>query len=43
MAAETAIRVALEQEDGNLHRAACRLGVTDRALQMRRANHRQEH
>lgn len=43
MAAETAIRLALEQEDGNLHRAACRLGVTDRALQMRRANHRQNH
>ncbi len=43
MAAETAIRLALEQEDGNLHRAACRHGVTDRALQMRRANHRQSH
>lgn len=37
-AAETAIRLAMEQEGGNLHRAASRLGVTDRALQMRRAN-----
>jgi transcriptional regulator with GAF, ATPase, and Fis domain len=39
-AAETAIRLAIEQADGNLHRAATRLGVTDRALQMRRANQR---
>ena len=39
-AAEAAIRIAIEQEGGNLHRAAARLGVTDRALQMRRANHR---
>ncbi|MFU2486302.1 sigma-54-dependent transcriptional regulator [Thauera sp. WH-1] len=39
-AAETAIRLALEHEGGNLHRAAGLLGVTDRALQMRRANHR---
>lgn len=38
--AETAIRLALEHEGGNLHRAAGLLGVTDRALQMRRANHR---
>jgi transcriptional regulator with GAF, ATPase, and Fis domain len=37
-ASAAAIRVALEQEDGNLQRAARRLGVTDRALQMRRAN-----
>jgi len=37
-ATETAIRLALEEEDGNLQRAARRLGVTDRALQMRRAN-----
>jgi transcriptional regulator with GAF, ATPase, and Fis domain len=42
-AAETAIKVAVEQEEGNLHRAACRLGVTDRALQMRRANRRGNH
>jgi transcriptional regulator with GAF, ATPase, and Fis domain len=39
-ASETAIRVALDQEGGNLRRAASRLGVTDRALQMRRANRR---
>ncbi|MGH7045581.1 MAG: sigma-54-dependent transcriptional regulator [Stellaceae bacterium] len=37
-ASSTAIRIALEQEGGNLQRAARRLGVTDRALQMRRAN-----
>ena len=37
-ASSAAIRVALEKEDGNLQRAARRLGVTDRALQMRRAN-----
>lgn len=36
-AAEIAIRVALEDEMGNLQQAAKRLGVTDRALQMRRA------
>jgi transcriptional regulator with GAF, ATPase, and Fis domain len=39
-ATETAIRIALEDEEGNLQRAARRLGVTDRALQMRRANRR---
>jgi transcriptional regulator with GAF, ATPase, and Fis domain len=39
-AAEVAIRVALEDEMGNLQRAAKRLGVTDRALQMRRASTR---
>ena len=32
-----AIRIAVESESGNLQRAAKRLGVTDRALQMRRA------
>ena len=36
-ASETAIRVAVRSELGNLQRAARRLGVTDRALQMRRA------
>lgn len=36
-AAEIAIRVAVESEAGNLQRAARKLGVTDRALQMRRA------
>ncbi len=33
-----AIGLALEQERGNLQRAARRLGITDRALQLRRAN-----
>ena len=36
-AAEAAVRVALEREEGNVHRAALLLGVTDRALQLRRA------
>lgn len=36
-AAETAVRLALTEEDGNAPRAARRLGVTTRALQMRRA------
>src|SRR4029077_17551145 len=36
-ATETAIRLALASENGNLQRAAKRLGVTDRALQMPRA------
>jgi transcriptional regulator with PAS, ATPase and Fis domain len=40
-AADLAMQVGLEQEEGNLQRAAKRLGVTDRALQMRRANRRQ--
>jgi transcriptional regulator with GAF, ATPase, and Fis domain len=34
---ETAIRIALEDERGNLQRAAQKLAVTDRALQKRRA------
>jgi transcriptional regulator with GAF, ATPase, and Fis domain len=38
VAAETAVHVVVQAEDGNLQRAARRLGVTDRALQMRRAN-----
>jgi transcriptional regulator with GAF, ATPase, and Fis domain len=42
-AAETAIRIALEQEDDNVHRAALRLGLTDRAVQLRRASTRQLH
>ena len=33
-----AIRMSIAQENGNLQRAARRLGVTDRALQMRRAH-----
>ena len=36
-AAETAIRIALELEQDNVHRAAVRLGLTDRAVQLRRA------
>lgn len=36
-AAQTAIRLAVSESDGNLQRAALRLGVTDRALQLRRA------
>jgi transcriptional regulator with GAF, ATPase, and Fis domain len=35
--AETAVRIAIQTEKGNLQRAARRLGVTDRALQIRRA------
>ena len=41
-ASEMAIKLALEREHGNLHRAASRLGVTDRALQLRRAKPRDE-
>jgi transcriptional regulator with GAF, ATPase, and Fis domain len=37
MASETAIRLVLSEEQGNFQRAARRLGVTDRALQLRRA------
>jgi DNA-binding NtrC family response regulator len=37
-AVDTAIQVAVDGEDGNLQRAAKRLGVTDRALQLRRAH-----
>ncbi|ADJ27296.1 sigma 54-interacting transcriptional regulator [Nitrosococcus watsonii] len=40
IATETAIRVALRDEEGNLQRAARKLCITDRALQLRRANHR---
>jgi transcriptional regulator with GAF, ATPase, and Fis domain len=36
-AAETAVRLVLEDESNNLPRAARKLGVTDRALQLRRA------
>lgn len=35
---ETAIHLAVSSENGNLQRAARKLGVTDRTLQMRRAN-----
>jgi transcriptional regulator with GAF, ATPase, and Fis domain len=37
-AEEVAIRFVTAEEEGNLQRAARRLGVTDRALQLRRAN-----
>jgi transcriptional regulator with GAF, ATPase, and Fis domain len=37
-AAAAAIRIAVQSEQGNLQRAAKRLGVTDRALQIRRAS-----
>ena len=40
-AIECAIRLALESAGGNLHLAAQRLGVTDRALQIRRAMERE--
>jgi transcriptional regulator with GAF, ATPase, and Fis domain len=36
-AAETAVRIVVNDEQGNLRRAARRLGVSDRALQLRRA------
>jgi transcriptional regulator with GAF, ATPase, and Fis domain len=38
--AEVTIQTALADEDGNVRRAARRLGVTERALQMRRAAQR---
>ena len=37
-ATETAISIAVGDEQGNLQRAARKLGVTDRALQLRRAS-----
>jgi transcriptional regulator with GAF, ATPase, and Fis domain len=39
--AEVAIEIALRDAHGNMQRAAIRLGVTDRALQMRRATRRE--
>jgi transcriptional regulator with GAF, ATPase, and Fis domain len=41
VAGELAERIVIDEEQGNLQRAAARLGVTDRALQMRRAARRQ--
>jgi transcriptional regulator with GAF, ATPase, and Fis domain len=35
---QTVMRVAVESERGNIRRAATRLGITDRALQVRRAS-----
>jgi transcriptional regulator with GAF, ATPase, and Fis domain len=40
LATDCAILAALDEEQGNLHRAALRLDVTDRALQLRRAQQR---
>ena len=40
-AEELAVRIAVENAGGNLQRAAQMLGITDRALQMRRAKERQ--
>ena len=39
-AADSAIRLAVDREEGSLQRAAQRLGVTARALQLRRAHRR---
>ena len=39
-AEDIAVRIAIDDAQGNLQRAADRLGVTDRALQMRRASRR---
>jgi transcriptional regulator with GAF, ATPase, and Fis domain len=39
---DATIRIVVDDEDGNLQRAARKLGVTDRALQMRRAARRTE-
>ena len=36
-ATQTAIRIAVQSEKGNLQKAARRLGITDRALQARKA------
>ncbi len=36
--AQTAMRVAVESERGNIKRAATQLGITDRAIQIRRAS-----
>jgi transcriptional regulator with GAF, ATPase, and Fis domain len=43
LATDCAIQAALDEEQGNLHRAAMRLDVTDRALQLRRAQQRLPH
>jgi transcriptional regulator with GAF, ATPase, and Fis domain len=40
-AGEIAERIVLREVEGNLQRAAVKLGITDRALQMRRASRRQ--
>ena len=43
IAEDTAVRIAIGEHAGNLQRAAARLGVTDRALQLRRAARRHHH
>jgi transcriptional regulator with GAF, ATPase, and Fis domain len=43
LATDCAIQAAMDEEQGNLHRAAARLDVTDRALQLRRAQQRLPH
>jgi hypothetical protein len=40
IAEDTAVRIAISEEAGSLQRAARALGVTDRALQLRRASRR---
>lgn len=42
VAEDTAVRIAVSEENGNLQRAARKLGVTDRTLQLRRAAQRQQ-
>lgn len=42
VAEDTAVRIAIAEQAGNLQRAASRLGVTDRALQLRRAVQREQ-
>jgi transcriptional regulator with GAF, ATPase, and Fis domain len=42
LAEDTAIQLALADEADNVPRAARKLGVTDRALQLRRASHRSQ-
>jgi hypothetical protein len=41
-AENVAVQIAITAEDGNLKRAAQKLGVTDRALQLRRASEREK-
>jgi transcriptional regulator with GAF, ATPase, and Fis domain len=41
-AEDLAVRSAVAEENGSWHRAAQRLGVTDRALQLRRVAWRQK-
>jgi DNA-binding NtrC family response regulator len=41
MVTEAAIRIAVQDAEGHLQRAARKLGVTDRALQLRRAARRE--